>query len=136
MYEEDLTAEPMETSWFIDLDWYQQYKRSFPSLARDCLCTKCYKRLHASENEIPANEIIETIKGCCANDPQYITGNLPILESAFRILIANGNQPMKMEDLSKQLSERRGGDTYHTSPRILYRLLTNDIYYGLRQAPG
>ncbi|GAH99783.1 unnamed protein product, partial [marine sediment metagenome] len=46
---------------------------------------------------------------------------------------ANGNQPLDLEELGRQLSEWRGRDTYRTSAGILSRLLKSDQYYGLRQ---
>jgi len=58
---------------------------------------------------------------------------LPVLESIFRLFLANGNQPLELEELGKQLSEWRDGDTYRTSEEILSRLLLSDQYYGLRQ---
>ncbi len=57
---------------------------------------------------------------------------MPILESAFRFCIASGNVPMTIEELGRQLSERRGGDVSRTSEEILLRLLKNDRYYGFR----
>lgn len=131
---EQINEQP-KPCWFIDLGWYQQNSRSLSTLAKNYLCAKCCKRLNAEEKEVPAAKLISTIKGCCASDPQFITDKLPILESIFRLFIANGNQPMDLEELSKQLSERRGGDTYHTSVEILSRLLKNEGYYGLRQVP-
>ncbi len=74
-----------------------------------------------------------TIKDCCSKTPGFITGELPILESIFRLFLANGNQPLDLEELGRQLSDWRGGNTYGTSPEILFRLLNKDQYYGLRQ---
>jgi len=133
---EDISTDQPKPRWFIDLDWYQQNNHSFTILAQDCLCAKCNKQLSAEEKETSAAELLSTIKECCGNDPGFITGQLPILESVFRLFLANGNQPLDLEELGKQLSERRGGDTYRTSPEILSRLLKNEQYYGLRQFPN
>jgi hypothetical protein len=57
---------------------------------------------------------------------------MPILESIFRFFIASGNTPMTVEELGRQLSERRGSDISRTSEEILLRLLKNDRYYGFR----
>lgn len=116
--------------WFIDLDWYQQSNRSFFAMAQGCLCPKCRERL---KGEISAADLLMTIKDCCSKTPNFTTGKLPILESIFRLFLANGNQPLDLAELGKQLSEWRGGDTYRTSVEILPRLLSSDQYYGLRQ---
>jgi len=129
---EDTNTNQVSPRWFIDLDWHQQNKRSFLVLAQGCLCPKCQKRL---KREISAADLLATIKKCCSKTPDFITSKLPILESIFRLFLANGNQPLDLEELGGQLSEWRGGDTYRTSAEFLSRLLASDQYYGLRQVP-
>ena len=119
--------------WFIDFDWYRQSNRSFFTLAQDYLCPKCREQLEAGKAEIPADELLSTIRDCCSKSPGFITSRLPILESVFRLFLANGNQPLDLEELGKQLNERFGGYTYNASAEILSRLLSHDQYYGLRQ---
>lgn len=132
----DITTEQATPSYFIDLDWYQQSNRSFPALAQNHLCPKCQERLKAGERESLAADLIAAIRDCCSKTPGFITHELPILESIFRLFLANGNQPLNLEELGKQLSEWRGNDTYCTSAEILSRLLGNDQFYGLRRIPG
>jgi len=128
--DEDITTEQVRPGWFINLDWFQQNDRSFSALAQGCLCPKCQKRL---KGEISATDLLTTIKDCCSKTPGFITGELPILASIFRLFLANGNQPLDLDEMERQLRDWRGGDTYRTSTEILSRLLKNDQYYGLRQ---
>ncbi len=101
------------------------------------MCPKCHERLKAGEGEISASDILANIKNCCSQAPDFINGESPILESVFRFFLGNGNEPLDVEELgkqlSKQLSKHRGRDTYRTSAEILSRLLESDQYYGLRQ---
>ena len=133
MDREDISSDQLRQRWFIDLDWYQLNNRSFFILAQERLCPKCRQQLKVDEKEISATKLLTAIKKCCANEPGFITGELPILESIFRLFLANGNQPLDLEEMGKQLSEWRGEDTYRTSVEILSRLLNSDQYYGLRQ---
>ena len=128
--EENITDQ-VKPRWFIELDWYQQNNRSFWALAEECLCSNCDERL--KKGETSAADLLSTIKDCCSKTPGFITPRLPILESVFRLFLANGNQPLNLEELGNQLSELRGGDTYRTSAEILSHLLKNDRYYGFRQ---
>ena len=130
---ESMNDDKLESRWFIDLDWLQENDRSFFQLAKGCLCPECLERLKAGEGNTSADDLITTIKGCCSKASEFITIRLPVLESIFRLLLANGNQPIGLEELGKQLCERRDGDTYRTSVEILSRLLSSDRYYGLRQ---
>ncbi len=136
MDREDINSDQVRPRWFIDLDWYELNSRSFSALARERLCRKCRKRLKVEEREVSAAELLTTIKDCCYKEPGFITGKLPILESIFRLFLANGNQPLDLEELGKQLSERREGGSYRNSPEILSRLLESDQYYGVRQVAG
>ena len=128
--DEDITTEQVRPGWFIDLDWFQQNNRSFSALAQNCLCSKCRERL---KGEISAADLVATIKDCCSKTPDFITGELPVLECIFRLFLANGNQPLNVEELGRQLTDWRGGNTYRTSAEILSRLLSNDQFYGLWQ---
>ena len=121
--------------WFIDLDWLEQNNRSFLALAQGCLCPKCRERLEEGKGEISAADLLATIKDCCSKTPGFVTDRSPILESVFRFFLANGNQPLDLEELGKHLVERRGGDTQRTSAEILSRLLSHDQHYGLRPLP-
>jgi hypothetical protein len=130
-----MTTDQPVGRWFIDLDWLEQNNRSFFALAQGCLCPRCRERLEVSKGEISAADLLATIKGCCSRTPGFVTDRSPILESIFRIFLANGNQPLDLEELGKHLAERRGGDAQRTSAEVLSRLLGNERYYGLRQVP-
>ena len=131
---EDIITDQVRLRWFIDFDWYQQSNRSLPFLARNYLCPMCRERLKSGGAEIPASELLFTIKDCCAKTPGFITRKLPILESIFRLFLANGNQPLDLEELGEKLRQLLEGDTRRTSStEVLSRLLSRDQYYGLRQ---
>jgi len=133
---EEKITEEAGTRWFIDINWYQQNNRSFFALAQHCLCYSCREKLENKEKNDSESELLTAIGGCCSQDPEFINSRLPILESVFRLFLANGNRSLGLEELSSQLRERLGGDSYRTSPEILPRLLRNDRHYGLSQVGG
>lgn len=133
MTKDDISTDQTRTRWFIDLDWYPQRGRSIATLLQGCLCDGCRKKLVSKEGKQTSDaELLNRIRECCNKSAEFITGQMPILESAFRFCIASGNVPMTIEELGRQLSERRGGDVSRTSEEILFRLLKNDRYYGFR----
>jgi hypothetical protein len=121
--------------WFIDLDWLEQNNRSFLALAQGCLCPKCHERLEKGKQRVSPAGLLANIKSCCSKTPEFFIDKPPILESVFRIFLANGNQPLGLEELSEQLVERWGGAPQHASVEVLSRLLGNERYYGLRRVP-
>ena len=133
MAEKEITTDQVEPSYFIDLDWLQQNNRSFSILVRGYLCPRCRERL---QEEISPDELLTTIKDCCSKTAGFITNKLPILESIFRLFLANGNQPLEVEELRKQWSEWYGGDIFLASAEVLSRLLRDEQYYGIRRVTG
>ena len=129
---EEVNIEQEEPRWAIDPDWLEVNNRSLLALVRSALCSKCRKRLDYEKKRDSLDDLMTTIRECCSNAPDYINGTLPIMESAFRLFLANGNQALDIIELGRQLSERRGVDTYRTSVEILSRLLKYDEYYGIR----
>ena len=134
MVEEEISTESPTTRWAIALDWFQQNNRSISALIREYLCPKCAKQLSAKGKENSPDALMSAIKDCCSHTPEFINERLPISESIFRLFLANGNQPLDLEELGERLSELRSGDPYRTSPEILFRLLKSDRYYGFQEA--
>ena len=129
----EVITEEVSPRWFLDFDWYQQNNRSLLVLTQHCRCRNHQEQIGTGKSEVSTSDLIATIRDCCSQEPEFITIRLPILENVFRLILANGNKPLDLEELGNQLRERLGGDTYRTSPEMLSRLLSNDRYYGLRQ---
>jgi len=127
--------EQTEEYWFVDIDGYEENDRSFSILAAGCLCSKCRKKLKADTGEVPVEKLIEAVRSCCSKQADYITSEMPVLESVFRIILANGNKPLKTEDLAARLMERRGSIPGGGSGNVLLRLLKNDGFYGINSRP-
>jgi hypothetical protein len=128
-----VSLEHPQSSWVIDIDWFEKNNRSFIDLVRRSLCPKCADKLQKKKKKLAAGDILAAIKDCCARSPGFITPKLPILESAFRVLLAGDNKPMEVGELSKELSLRRGADAYTPRSEALDRLLSNDRWYGFKQ---
>ncbi|MBN1862241.1 MAG: hypothetical protein JW790_01170 [Dehalococcoidales bacterium] len=134
MAEDNLNTEPVPAPrWFIDLDWYRQNARSFPTLVRDCLCPRCRERLE--KGRLSEAKLVASLRDCCSQAPDFISGELPILTGVFRILLAGGNEPLELTEISRRLGERLGGEGYRASVEVLSRLLKDEHYYGIRPAP-
>ena len=116
----------------IDVGWFERNGRSFTAMAERCLCPACRKRLSKDRGKWPPESYLATIRDCCSGAPGFISGTTPIMESVFRLFLANGNQSLDLIDLGSQLSDRRGVDTYRTSVEVLSRLLEHDRSYGIQ----
>jgi hypothetical protein len=63
---------------------------------------------------------------------------MPLMEMVFRLFLANGNQPLNLEQIQEQLQKWLGDSSNARDLSIpkLKRILDNDRYYGLRPAPA
>ena len=130
---ESLNSDPVTSRWRIDLDWYQRHNRSFVSMALGYLCPKCSGKLKGKN--ISVTGLLSKLKECRAKSKDFITAGLPITESIYRLFLANGNQPLNLEEVGERLSRVESGDTYRITPtpEILKSLLESDQYYGFGQ---
>ena len=127
------SSPPAETRWVISMDWFTQNSRSFVSLLSSYLCTECEKRLRGSKKEPTPQVLMATIKKCCAQEPDFVNQKTPVLESCFRVLLRNGNQPLTLQEMAAELARLRSLDISTASPAALERILKNDGYYGLTE---
>jgi hypothetical protein len=122
---------PVETHWAIKPDWFQLNQRSATVLVKDYLCPACAKRLNDKKTEL--KELLATIQSCCSHTPDFLNDKLPVMESAFRLFLSNGNRPLTLKEITSELAKVRYGDIYRASPEILLRILRNDCFYGIQE---
>jgi hypothetical protein len=75
------------------------------------------------------------IRSCCSKQRNYITPETPLLESIYRVFLANGNQPATLERVREQLGDwvsvRERPHGY--ASELVERLIERDRRYGLRE---
>ncbi|MBI4299872.1 MAG: hypothetical protein HY677_01960 [Chloroflexi bacterium] len=149
---EDVPAEEKPPRYKIDLQWYAENNRSFKAMAQSRMCRSCRGRLGTSVEESLPREDAKTgkvtfetrvttyggdplaiIPNCCSQKEDYITPNLPLVETIFRVFLANGNQPATPQEVTDRL--RHWLTIIRVTPEIAQRLMENDSYYGLQPVP-
>ena len=145
----------VETELFaIDRTWYEERGRSFEVVVQARMCPSCQARLGdpIEENYVtldPSGKRVITerrivpygsnplpiIRDCCSRTKGYINAHMPIMEIAFRILLARGNQPISAEELKKEMEFWAGHSdrVRFLSVQSLQRMLERDEHYGFRQ---
>jgi hypothetical protein len=106
------------------LNWYKDNDRSFPAFVSSRLCQK-----HQQDKKTTPSEVFSTLRKCCSKDDKFLTGNLPLLEGVFRLVLAKSNEPISLDSIVQKLSELRG---IPVDGKMLQRLLDSDKFYGLR----
>ena len=75
--------------------------------------------------------IIDLIVASSSHDADYLLPDTPLKEALFRIILANGNEPMDAGEISRILNERWAMSAYprNLSPHVIDRLLENSGNY-------
>jgi hypothetical protein len=136
MKKEKAAVKEPKIQWAISSEWLAKNNRSLQGLAREYLCPKCTTQLTKKKKLESLDAIISSLQSCCSHGPDFINDRQPIMESIFRIFLINGNQPLDLEEMGKQVIDFRRGDSYRSSPEILAHVLENDRYYGIKRFPG
>ncbi|MEE8470909.1 MAG: hypothetical protein V3S51_06235 [Dehalococcoidia bacterium] len=131
--EKDSGDEEVQPLYFIDLNWYREQERSFVTLAESRLCPST----HTKTTRKSEAALLNTMRQCCSKREGFIAPTMPFLEMVFRTFLANGNQPLDLEQLQAKLEEclRDSISPRDLSVTKLRRIIDNDSYYGLRTAP-
>lgn len=140
--------------FFIDLKWYDDHNRSFKAMAQARFCKQCQEKIGTETQErVPTfnpqtgrvvyemrsvpygSNPIAVIRSCCSKARGYITPDTPVLETIFRVFLANGNQPVDAEAIREQISEwiPLAGRPHNYEADYLEKALVGDDYYGLRE---
>ena len=75
--------------------------------------------------------LIDLIVVSSSSDADYLLPDTPLKEALFRIILANGNDPMTAEQISEILNERWAMSAYprNLSPHVIDRLLEHSANY-------
>jgi hypothetical protein len=153
--DEETPVETPARHYHIDVSWFDENNLSFPDVVRGRMCDACRAKMGTEVDErIPVfdkatgkmqfenrqstfgSDPIRVIREHCGRSKAYITRDMPTLEAVFRTLLANGNDPMTLEEVREHLTEwcPGGGCQWLLLPvETLDRLVDNDAHYGLRQ---
>jgi hypothetical protein len=119
-----------QCKYYIDLDWYRDQERSFARLAASRLCPSSQKK------KLPKTDagLLNALKQCCSKTEGYITPDMTLMESIFRLLLASGNKPLSLKQIQSRLVQRVGDVTTggrDLSIPTLKRVVDHDRFYGL-----
>ncbi len=132
-----LVKPTLQTHFHIDFDWWSQNDRDWRVYLRSYLCPEhqqAFAGVDMAEQVDwvdPDTAEVQRVDGLqhilithCAKQRSFINQHTTLVDSVFRIFLANGNTPQTPEELAEQL----GRD----STIILRTLSGLRIYKGLR----
>ncbi len=153
--EEGLSAPSLPDRFRINFDSYADRGRSVSFFLSDRMCAESRARLgEETQTRVPVedpatksvqfvtrtvrygDDAVAVIRECCSRKPGYRNPRLPVKEILFRIMLAEGNRVMTVDELRSAASEwvgyEYGGDL---SAEALRRVMAGDDYYGFEPVP-
>jgi hypothetical protein len=134
-----LVKPTLNTPFHIDFDWWRQNDREWRVHLRSCLPAEYQQAFADADTEEvdwvdPETAEVQRVDGLqhvlinyAASNDDFITNQTTLVESVFRILLANGNNPLTANELGERL--RRPPMT------ILRTIAGVRVYKGIRPCP-
>jgi hypothetical protein len=135
-----LSRPTLQTKFRIDFEWWQQNDRDWHVYLSGLLCSEHQKAFAFSDTGQmvdwvdPQTAEVQRVDGIqhvlithCAKQPEFIPEHTSMVDSIFRLFLANGNTPLTSVELSVHLG--RPAET------ILRTLTGGRIYKGVRPCP-
>ena len=136
--EEQTEAPYLRARFHIDKEWVAAKGRSLQILLLHRRCASCWGGFLQEPDGglgIDAAKHMKQIAKHCSITPDFVHPEMPLMEAIFRLLLAKGNQPMTTEEIYEELKERWVDLVNPRTPSTegLYRLLSSDTFYGIRE---
>lgn len=121
------------------------FDRLESELERDAVTLLAARRGRSAPSLVQADHelddpqaLLEEIAEFAAPEEDFIHSNLPVQEILFRTLLARRNEPMALDDLCHELTERWSAPDrpINLTPQSLQRILDSDHYYGFAREEG
>ncbi len=132
-----LVKPTLKTPYKIDFDWWKKSDRNWRVYLRSFLCDEHQAMFENLENDemidwvdqktaevTQVDGLLHVLITHCAKQDNFLNQNMTLVDSVFRLLLSNGNQPMTPEQL---------GEILHRQPSMILRTLSGiRVYKGIR----
>jgi hypothetical protein len=135
-----LVKPTLQTRYHVDFDWWSKSDRDWRVYLRNYLCPEHQEAFADLDMEEqvdwvdPETAEVQQVDGLqhilithCAKEESFITQQTTLVDSVFRLFLANGNTPLTPVELAEQLGRQ---------PMTILRTLSGTrVYKGLRPSP-
>ena len=130
-------VEAPDPSYLIDPSFIEESGRSAFKILESRLCPACVQKLEKSKDpsKLKFDDLRKCIQQSCSKDEDFVTPQMPLLECAFRLLLASTDEPVTLAELHRQVIDLWSNAPWprHISAESLARALAGDTYYGIME---
>lgn len=107
----------LTSSFKIDFDWWKRNDRDWRVFLRSFLCEEHQRVYENLENDKvidwvdPKTGEVQQVDGLqhvlishCAKQADFLTSNMALVDSVFRVFLSNGNKPLSPQELGEILN--------------------------------
>jgi len=123
--------------YLIDFDAGTRSGRSLPMLIASRRCYLCQQADEEAPIDADPKQFIDRITDHCAAERDYLLADTPLKEAIFRVLLANGNEPMDSEEISVVLTEKWAMTPFprNTAADVIAKMAGNSRSYCIARVP-
>jgi hypothetical protein len=132
-----LVKPTLQTRYHIDFDWWRKNDRDWRVYLINFLCQEHQRAFSNMDADEPVDWVdsetaeVQRVDGLqhvlithCAKQQEFITQQMSLVDSVFRLFLANGNMPLTPLELAEQLGRQ---------PVVILKTLSGvRVYKGLR----
>jgi hypothetical protein len=132
-----LVKPTVHTPFCIDFDWWKQHDNNWRIYLYSYLCAEHQAAFADTARDIqvdwvdPETAEVRTVDGLqhvlmahCARQPDFLSNTSALVDTVFRVLLANGNEPLTPVQL---------GEAVNRPPETILRTFSGmQIYKGIR----
>ena len=133
-------TETKKLSYTIRPDLIEAQGRSVNTIVAERLCTQSLQKVKSPEalRKMSFKQLRNLARRNCANDPDYIPSQAPVLEAAFRMLLSAPTDSLSLNAIHARITDLWSSSPRprHISEESLARVLSHDTRYGIAEAEG
>lgn len=127
----------LNTPFHIDFSWWKENDNNWRIFLFSCLCEEHQNTFKDATNILeidwidPNTAEVTRVDGIqhiltthCARQSDFLTRTTTLVDSVFRVFLANGNQPLTIQELSDKIEK--------PAVTLLRTLSGPKVYYGIR----
>jgi hypothetical protein len=135
--DQEIAVEPSDPSYIIDPSFIEGSGRSAFKILQSRLCPACLQKFEKSKggSKLTFGDLRKCVQQFCSQDSDFVTPQMPLLECAFRLLLASTSEPVALTELHRQVIDLWSNAPWprHISAASLERALASDTYYGIME---
>jgi hypothetical protein len=136
-----LVKPTLDTPFHIDFEWWKNHENDWRVFLLGFLCPEHQATFSSSGADVwvdwvdPETAEVRKVDGLqqvliehCARQPGFVSSTTTLVDSVFRVLLTNGNQPMTPREL---------GEAVNRPPETILRTFSSmTVYKGIRPRQG